>query len=261
MGNLIRITRALDGNVISAKTPASTSLLKGQIVQLKGSTASGLSSSMSDAIEFELATGTKGFLLVRDVLNATELPLNNLLGIYPAGGTQAAGTIPDVISPELAGAVVSALAVQEYEVEGDSDMILTNAAVGSVSVANGANPLFTSAAAHGLVVGQLITITGMTGAGSTDANDSWTVATVPSTTTFTVGAGLTTSGTGSGASVASAQRITSSTTIGSRLTTFKGKVALATATTQETFGYLRGVLAAQDSANSIAARLLIEVNP
>ena len=259
MGNQIRVTRALDSNVISAKTPASTALFKGQIVQLKGSTVAGLTSSISDAIQFELATGTKGFLLTRDVLNAASVPLANLFQIFPPG----AGTAAD-LSPELAGAVVSAQAVQEYEVEGDTDMILTTAVakVAAVGVAIGTDPLLTSAAAHGYVVGQLITITGMTGSGATTANASWTVATVPSALTFTVGAGLVTAtNVGAGGTSTPTQLLTSATAIGSRLTSFKGKVALATATAQETFGYLRGVLAADDSANTIAARLLIEVNP
>ena len=127
MGNQIRVTRALDGNVISAKTPASTALVRGQIVQTKGSTVAGLASSINDAIQFELATGTKGFLLTRDVLNATSVPLANLFQIFPPGGTPGAGTAADLLSPELAGAVVSAQAVQEYEVEGDTDLILTTA--------------------------------------------------------------------------------------------------------------------------------------
>ena len=264
MGNQIRVTRALDGNVISAKTPASTALVRGQIVQTKGSTVAGLASSINDAIQFELATGTKGFLLTRDVLNATSVPLANLFQIFPPGGTPGAGTAADLLSPELAGAVVSAQAVQEYEVEGDTDLILTTAVakVAAVGVAIGTDPLLTSAAAHGYVVGQLITITGMTGSGATTANASWTVATVPSALTFTVGASLVTAtNVGVGGTSTPTQILTSATAIGSRLTSFKGKVALATATTQETFGYLRGVLAADDSANTIAARLLIEVNP
>ena len=160
--------------------------------------------------------------------------------------------------------MVSAQAVQEYEVEGDTDMILTTAVakVAAVGVAIGTDPLLTSAAAHGYVVGQLITITGMTGSGATTANASWTVATVPSALTFTVGASLVTAtNVGAGGTSTPTQLLTSATAIGSRLTSFKGKVALATATAQETFGYLRGVLAADDSANTIAARLLIEVNP
>ena len=82
MGNLIRVTRALDGNICSAKSPLATAFVKGQIVNLKGSTIAGLASRQDDTIQWQLATGTKGFLLVRDVLNATELPLANLLGIY-----------------------------------------------------------------------------------------------------------------------------------------------------------------------------------
>ena len=263
MGNQIRVTRALDGNISSAKSPLATAFVKGQIVNLKGSTIAGLASRQDDTIQWQLATGTKGFLLVRDVLNATELPLANLLGIYQAGGTAALGTLPDVVSPELAGNVVSALAVQEYEVEGDTDMILTTAVakVASVGVAIGTNPLFTSAAAHGYTVGQLITVTGMTGTGATTANASWTVATVPSTTTFTVGAGLVTAtNAGTGGTSTPTQVLTAATAIGSRLTSFQGKVALLTdATVQETFGFLRGVLAAGDALNTVAARLVIEV--
>lgn len=81
-------------------------------------------------------------------------------------------------------------------------------AVTGVSVASGANPLFTATTGgvttngvygHGLVVGSVITVSGMSGAGSTVANATWTVTAVPSVTTFQVGTGLTTSGAGSGA--------------------------------------------------------------
>jgi len=78
----------------------------------------------SDVIEFELATGRKGFVLERELLNATEIPLSNLMNIFPTGGTAAAGTLADIQSPELAGNHVSARKVQEMEIEG-TDLIDT----------------------------------------------------------------------------------------------------------------------------------------
>lgn len=76
--------------------------------------------------------------------------------------------------------------------------LLANPSV-TVSVANGANPLFTATTAHGYLAGKIIRITDMVGAGATDANGIWTVsATSLTATTFKVDESLTTSGTGTG---------------------------------------------------------------
>jgi hypothetical protein len=109
------------------------------------------------------------------VLNLTELPLANLLQIYPAGGTAAAGTSADIFSPELAGSVVSARQVDEYEVENDpasSDLILTTTAqalsaatpVGSrLTTSAGKLALLTASATQdefGIVKGQIAPVAG-----------------------------------------------------------------------------------------------------
>jgi hypothetical protein len=79
-----------------------------------------------------------------------------------------------------AGAYISQAAV------GNTSNNYTSTAVGSgVSGVSNANPsTITTSSAHGLIVGQVVVIASVGGA--TGANGTWVVATVPSSTTFTI---------------------------------------------------------------------------
>jgi hypothetical protein len=87
---------------------------------------------------------------------------------------------------------------------------VTSAVGGTVqSIATGANPLVTMASAHGLAVGDLVTLASTTGA---TYDGTFAVATVPLTTTFTITTALTTGQAGAAGTVS----IPAQTTIVSR---------------------------------------------
>lgn len=66
-----------------------------------------------------------------------------------------------------------------------SSTALSVAVGGAITnVSNVANPTITTTTAHGLVVGQMVSIASVVGA--TGVNGTWTVLTVPTTTTFTI---------------------------------------------------------------------------
>ena len=83
----------------------------------------------------------------------------------------------------------------EPTISGDGILVYNSApaTAGTLSGVTAANPaVFTTVAAHGLVVGDIITISGVVGmvapssAVANTLNDTWVVATTPLTTTFTV---------------------------------------------------------------------------
>ena len=95
---------------------------------------------------------------------------------------------------------------------------LTSAVGGGIqSIATGANPLVTSGSAHGLAVGDLVTLAATTGA---TYDGTFAVATVPLTTTFTITTALTTGQAGAAGTVS----IPAQQTIVSRSAGTKGLV-------------------------------------
>ena len=108
MANRFKVTRALPGDSISGKLASAA--VAGQLVQIKGSTVAGKTGVFHDAVEIELATGKRAFVLERDCLNDTKLPLDTIF--WNRGH----------VSPTLVGQHASARKVQEVEVEG-SDLI------------------------------------------------------------------------------------------------------------------------------------------
>jgi len=101
---LVKVTRALDGNSISGKLAVAA--LAGMLVQTKPTTTANGAHVFTDSVELELATGRRGFVLERDVLNQTEHTLHQLM------------FQPGILTPELVNSHVSARQVQEIEVEG-----------------------------------------------------------------------------------------------------------------------------------------------
>jgi hypothetical protein len=86
--------------------------------------------------------------------------------------------------------VVSAVATQTYTASGTATVAVSNttATVSAAAMTINTNILtYTTSAAHGFIVGQVLTITGLSGTNAALANlANVVIATVPSTTTFTV---------------------------------------------------------------------------
>jgi hypothetical protein len=93
--------------------------------------------------------------------------------------------------------VVSAVATQSYTSGGTATVAVSNttATVSAAALtANTSTITYTTSAAHGFIVGQTISITGLSGTNSTLANlANVQIVTVPSTTTFTVSVPFSTS--------------------------------------------------------------------
>lgn len=134
MSSSLKITRALDGVLISGK--ADFAAKQFQFVAVKNPAAA--VSSAHEAPEFELADGKKGYLLTRRVLDnegasgEQEQPLANL--IFGSSVDADGNTVDGLLTPNLKGDVVTARGgVLELEAEGEDyldDSIDETATVG-----------------------------------------------------------------------------------------------------------------------------------
>lgn len=245
--NNLKVTRALPGNSESALVNAV--MPKGMHVVLDASSIAGQPGVFSDVATFAKATGKKAFLLERDVV-APPIPLETIV------------FEKDFITPEITGSTVSARKVQEYEVEGP-DLVLvtgtnqTTPAALTISAIDVSDPaLITTTAAHGLVTGQSVTISG---SNSTPVVDGTFAVTVISPTKFQVPVHVTVAGTAGSVQPATpaTNAITSSTPVGTELSTANGAVSIKQPS-EERHGWLRGQLAVADASNP--CRLLVEVD-
>lgn len=111
--NHFKITRALSGNVVSAKIPFAAP--RGLAVQFNPDKPQtfGLGTA-----EFQKATGTRGFFLERDVLEQEAFDAAMLSYALDPGRNV-------LISPEKVGYFVTGRAAQEIEVEG-LELVLTS---------------------------------------------------------------------------------------------------------------------------------------
>lgn len=104
MASSYKITRMIDGILVSGAL--SVAALEGQFVSVKNPASAAGQISLHDSAGFDLATGRKGFCLMRDVLNLTEIPLATL-----TFGNEK-------VTPVLVNEQVSAREIQEGEFEG-----------------------------------------------------------------------------------------------------------------------------------------------
>lgn len=216
----------------------------GLLVVLDPASIAGKTGVFNNDMAFALATGkARAGLLEREVLATANIPLDQIIFNNA------------LLSPEPLNATVSARLVEEYEVEGP-DLIVAQISALTISAISEAGPTeITTSAAHGLTSGQIVTIAGVAGNTPTTINGNHVI-TVTSTTKFTIP--ITTSDAGTGGTVVLAQGLNASTPLHTELTNLAGKLAVRSdAATQELFGYVRGILAAEDSGN--ATRLLVEV--
>jgi hypothetical protein len=111
----IKVTRAISGNSISGKVTFAAK--QGQIVQIKGSTTVGKPGVSDSNVELQLANGTRGFHLERDLIQG-EVPLEMI-------AFNKDYLTPEILSPDGSGGYMgwaSARQVQEVELEG-SDLL------------------------------------------------------------------------------------------------------------------------------------------
>lgn len=118
MSSYLKVTRALPGNSTSAKI--NFTAVRGVIVQIDGASAAGKPGVFNPDVAWKKATGTKGFVLERDVI-AAPIPLENLM--FDKTFVQ-----PDVLNASGI-TYVSAREVQEMEVESASGGDLLDASV------------------------------------------------------------------------------------------------------------------------------------
>jgi hypothetical protein len=137
-----------------------------------GSTASGLSfinmNIDTNAVGISPGTATNKGLVIRGAASQT------------ADLLQLQNSTPTVLGGRNAVA----------QIYSGSTSTITSAVGGTIqSIATGSNPLVTMASAHGLAVGDLVTLAGTTGS---TYNGTFSIATVPASTTFTITTALTT---------------------------------------------------------------------
>ena len=151
-------------------------------------------------------------------MNAFSATAANVLGTLALGSSFATGSIGSTVggaSPLQAAAIIT---------NPGSYSLSTESTVNNVT--NTVNPTITTNAAHGLAVGQSVTITGVVGATGVDGV-SWSTS-VPSTTTFTIALAVAPGAYTSGGTVTLAPTVTVS---GGGFNGFAGNTyAIATAT-------------------------------
>jgi hypothetical protein len=215
-------------------------MIRGTLVRILPSSIAGKAGVFCDEAAFEKATGVRAALLERDVIDATAIPLAQIL--YG----------DNILTPELINNFVSARFVREYEVEGSDLIQITGAQAlaadtpvdvelttlaGKLALRGdvmdrtisgntvAAATVVTTTEDHGLTSGQTIVISG---SDSTPTLNGPRVVTVISARTFSVPVTVTVVGTTGSVQVPHPER----------------------------FGWLRGHLAPVDEANF---RLLVEV--
>ena len=120
MGNLLRITRAVSGDSVSAVAP---------FVAVQGN---GVQFDPSNPAQYVLANGTRGFLLERDVLD----PIT-----YAAMILKDDVFMDNLVPPIKQGLDVSARKVEEAEIEGDMGLVQTSGTGAINSGTAGGTPL------------------------------------------------------------------------------------------------------------------------
>jgi hypothetical protein len=185
-----------------------------------------ITSNSSNDLIFAPAGGTESFRLYGGATPAGAI-LTNGTGNFASLIIKAtASQIADQLQSQTSAGTINGGRNAVSQIYSGSTSTITSAVGGTIqSIATGANPLVTMASAHGLAVGDLVTLAGTTGS---TYNGTFVIATVPATTTFTITTALTTGQAGTGGTVAvPAQASITSRSAGTKGLVIKGATSQA----------------------------------